>query len=468
MAAPFIVFPTTLFAKPFVPTTLKHPPSQFIILEESSLIYNPKYRPLRVNKNKIALFRATLKAYTQKLKKQYPNAQVKYIEYKDALTFKPPPNSNAWDPTDDVIRERYKGLITFHESPAFLLSNADIHALKATRLTAIYDHLRSKLHILENTKSTDAQNRKPIPPSLAIPTPPTYKHAEITAAISYANTPQFSKHVGDPSNLKYSPVTHEQAATHLEFFINRRFKNFGEYQDAVSTKHTHLFHANISHLLNIGLLTPQQVLDAIMKKKTHVPLNSLEGFVRQLIGWREYQRYLYEKHKSEIMAPFKTQSTTKLDPHTWTTTIAQIDNEISKAKATGYAHHIVRLMYFLNIMKLLEIPPRAIYAWFMEVVSIDAYDWVMYSNIASMGFYTKIQYMTKPYISTSAYATALSDYKERSPLWDALFYSYIHRNQKKLTGGAKAYLRNLSAFNKMPISKQKEFLSLARNHIDRR
>lgn len=99
----------------------------------------------------------------------------------------------------------------------------------------------------------------------------------------------------------------------------------------------------------------------------------------------------------------------------------------------------------------------------MEVVSLDAYDWVMYSNIASMGYYTKAPYhfMQKPYLSTSAYIRRMSDYKDIEPLWDALFYAWIVRNEKHLEGGAKAYLRNLVAFKRFPREKQDLILATA-------
>ena len=124
-------------------------------------------------------------------------------------------------------------------------------------------------------------------------------------------------------------------------------------------------------------------------------------------------------------------------------------------------------MWFLNFMKLAEFSPLSIYQWFMEVVSIDAYDWVMKSNIASMGYYTTPSFMQKPYLSTSAYIKRMSDYKDNVPVWDGLFYNYLVKHEHELKGGAAVYLRNLATFRKFPVQKQKLMIKLAEEYISK-
>lgn len=468
----WLVFPNTLFKDPHIPHALKHTISTIIIIEEPIFIYDKIYQSCRVNKNKIALLRAALKSYEDSLHNL--KLTVKYIDYKTACTL---PKSffsskyHAWDPTDANITKKYCNT-TFHESPSFVLSLSELRSIDTVRLTPIYNAAKRKLRILEDTPSQDSANQRPPPKTgLHVPEAPKYINQKnqkfYDEAIKYANSNAFTKHVGDPTFLAYSPITHEDAARHLEYFIKQRFDNFGPYQDATLSSEMYMFHANISHLLNIGLLTPQQVVTRAIKEKRKVPLSSLEGFVRQVIGWREYMRYLYVQKYDVIMNPFKTGlQNVALDAKTWSPQgIPALDKEIVKARHSGYAHHIVRLMFFLNFMKLSEVPPAAIYKWFMEVVSLDAYPWVMYSNIAAMGYFTDPPMMQKPYLSTSAYIKRMSDYKHDIPAWDALFYSYLKRHKLNLKAGASVYLRNLATFERRTQQDQEETLAMARGYM---
>jgi deoxyribodipyrimidine photolyase-related protein len=432
-----LCFPTTCFVQlpdPDIATALTH----IDVIEEPSLIYEAGRRPFRVNKVKVAFFRATLKAFFDKLKQEHPTARVIYHEYKSV----PGPSHfkgyHAWDPCDDVIRKKYKGFVSFvANSPAFLLSEADmdaLHARRAVRLTAVFNHVKQKLpgSVIEpGVPSYDKENRKPLPAGALVPPSPLYVAVHVDEAIAYASLPTFAKHVGNPESVRLCPTTHQQAEQHMQYFVQKRFAQFGPYEDAVASREQVLFHSNISHLLNVGLLTPAQVVAHAASGRTckSIPIASYEGFLRQVLGWREFQRYLYERYKGEVMAPFMASNNklkrSRLDPFKWTTSIPAIDMEIAKAKETGYAHHIVRLMFFLNYMKLAGIHPAAINRWFQEVVSIDAYDWVMYSNIASMGYYTTPAFVARPYLASSAYIARMSDYKERSPALDRMFRAYL-------------------------------------------
>lgn len=451
-----LIFPTTQFKE--IPQNIQ----SITFIEEPTLIYEKSLRPVRINKNKIALFRATMKSFEAKLSKKY---KTDYIEYNQAKkvsldSFK---DYHVYDPCDDVITKKYQKYVKFiPNSPAFILTDPELAAIDSSTMTKVFNACKKKLSILETVSSQDEHNQKQWKGEY-IPQSPEYKeNAEILEeAIEYANTSQFKLHVGDPSFLKYSPITHEAAAAHLDFFIKERFKQFGPFQDAIVSKEQIMYHANISHLLNIGLLTPLQVINRIRPLQSKIPLASYEGFVRQLIGWREYCHYLYVVKKNDIMECFKNKRVKYLNARTWSTGIFAVDNEIAKARSSGYAHHIIRLMIFLNYFKLLRIDPKAIYKWFMEVVSIDAYDWVMYSNIAAMGYYSKKPFMQKPYITTSAYINRMSDYKERIPEWDALFYTYLIDHQQNLG----VYARNLATFKKFPKSRQDQMIALARKVI---
>ena len=308
----FIVWPHCLFSE-LIPESIKTRVKHIVFIEEPTLIYHAKHRPLRVNKNKIALFRASMKHAFDTMRHSFPFAKLEYVDYQLAL--KAPTAQqlalkakqglvHAWDPCDDVIRKVYPN-VTFHTSPQFLLTLTDLEAITVTRHAEFYKNVKKKLKVLDGEKSYDVDNRLALPIGLQIPATPSYDEhstAYYNEAIAYANSPLFKKHVGDPQHLRRSPITHKQAAIHLEFFITKRLSKFGPYEDAVKSSEDILFHSNISHLLNNGLLTPKQVLDRVLTKgkQLKIPIQSLEGFIRQLIGWREYQRYIYVRHKASL------------------------------------------------------------------------------------------------------------------------------------------------------------------------
>jgi deoxyribodipyrimidine photolyase-related protein len=173
-----------------------------------------------------------------------------------------------------------------------------------------------------------------------------------------------------------------------------------------------------------------------MGYKSKVHMNSLEGYVRQLIGWREYMRYLYMFHY-ELMIKSNIPNNTKNMPKEWYSNfdLSIFDKELQKSLSTGYSHHIIRLMLFLNFFILNEINPIDIYKWFMTVISIDAYDWVMVSNIFAMGFFYN-KAMTRPYLCSSIYITKMSNYKPDGK-WnvklDDLYKSFIKNKPSEYT-----------------------------------
>lgn len=212
--------------------------------------------------------------------------------------------------------------------------------------------------------------------------------------------------------------------------------HFGDYEDAIVQDEEILFHSCLSPLLNIGLLTPRQVIDETIKfnKKHKVPLNSLEGFIRQLIGWREFIRGIYHtvgekqrkrnffKHNRKLSTPF----------YQGTTGVTPIDVAIKKVLKNGYVHHIERLMVLGNFFLLCGISPNEVYRWFMELF-IDSYDWVMVPNVYGMSQYSDGGMMTtKPYFSGSNYILKMSDFKKAPwcEVWDALFWEFLIKHDR--------------------------------------
>ena len=215
-------------------------------------------------------------------------------------------------------------------------------------------------------------------------------------------------------------------------------QHFGDYQDAIIAHEPFLFHSVLSSSLNIGLLTPKQVVDSALAyaKKHAVSINNLEGFIRQIIGWREFVWGVYYLKGSSQRTKNFFQCKNDLPQSFWqdSTAIAPIDAALVRIQKYAYAHHIERLMVLGNFMLLCEINPDQVYAWFMQFF-IDAYDWVMVPNIYGMSQYADGGLMTtKPYISGSNYIRTMSDYTKGSwaDIWDSLYWRFIVKHRKTI------------------------------------
>jgi deoxyribodipyrimidine photolyase-related protein len=219
-------------------------------------------------------------------------------------------------------------------------------------------------------------------------------------------------------------------------------------------------------MLNVGLISPQQIIDQAIafSNKNNIPLNSLEGFIRQIMGWREFIRIVYEREGSKQRTTNYWKFTRKIPASFWngTTGIAPIDITIKKVLATGYCHHIERLMVLGNFMLLCEFDPDEVHKWFMEMF-IDAYDWVMVPNVYGMTQFADGGLMTtKPYISGSNYLMKMSDYEkgEWQPVWDGLFWRFMHEHRTFFLSNPRIGML-VHTFDKMSSDKQNAHLSNA-------
>ncbi|MFM8347957.1 MAG: cryptochrome/photolyase family protein, partial [Bacteroidota bacterium] len=281
--------------------------------------------------------------------------------------------------------------------------------------------------------SFDAENRerwpKGLPPPLFTGAPRVTLHQEAEHYVqeNFVNNP------GAISGTWEYPVTHSQASDWLDQFLQHRFAGFGRFEDAMVSRESVLHHSVITPMLNTGLLTIQQVLDRTIDfaREHQVPFNSVEGFVRQVVGWREFIRAVYvrEGRKQRTTNYWGFTRPMPASFYDGTTGIVPVDSVIKKLLATGYSHHIERLMVLGNFMLLCEIHPDAVYKWFMELY-VDAYDWVMVPNVYGMSQFADGGLMcTKPYISGSNYLLKMSDFRADpswTSVWDALFWRFMH------------------------------------------
>jgi deoxyribodipyrimidine photolyase-related protein len=487
----FIVFPHQLFENTI---SLLKTYDQVVLFEEPIFFHDGQYRPFLTNKVKLAYLRACASFYFDFLIQTAKLSNVSYVKYEDIIKMSRAEykrclqHASCFEYHDKVLQNKLRdmgvSMNVIHDSPMFLATKEFMDAFfdktKTNNIlsqTQFYNAIKSALDILPDIKSTDKQNRRALPKLVSMRLSSdhsTYESKYHTAGKEFANHPLFKMHVGCADNVNMYPCTFEQAAKHLDNFLDDKFKNFGPYQDAISEKHTFLFHSGLSPAMNVGLLTPSHVVTRTLQHaKAHaIPMNSCEGFIRQIVGWRERCMYIYHYHHHELVNnnDFWQRKNRLSWPkwHSGKTGISLLDQEIKKALGTGYAHHIVRLMLFMNVMVLSQIRFEDVYKWFMEVCAIDAYDWVMVSNIGSMGYFNP-RFMSKPYLASSNYLVKMSDYvldKQQREQLDALFYGFLYDKKQilKVYGKTQAnvYLRNLAFFENKTAPEQKAMLDLAK------
>lgn len=343
--------------------------------------------------------------------------------------------------------------------------------------TAFYTAERTKRNILLDPAGQpiggqwtfDADNRLKYPKNEI---PPVIKFAEddkyVKEAKEYVKK-YFADNYGSGATFIY-PVNYEAAEKWLDDFLENRFEKFGIYEDAIVSNESFLHHSVLSPMLNIGLLSPQQIIDKALlaAAKNNIPLNSLEGFIRQVIGWREFIRIVYEREGSRQRIKNYWGFDRKIPVSFWegNTGIFPVDNVIKKALATGYSHHIERLMVMGNFMLLCEFDPNEVYKWFMEMYA-DAYDWVMVPNVYGMTQFADGGLMTtKPYISGSNYLLKMSDYPKGTwtGIWDGLFWRFMHVNRDFFLKNPRLGML-VKTFDKMSDEKRHKHLEIAEQYL---
>ena len=438
------------------------------------------------HKKKLLLHLLSINYYEKKLIKL--GFSVKIIETNDYKKFKQeslPKFSkiHTCELVDlDIINElrAYENKFVFYKSPMFLESNQDnleyFNDKKKYLLLNYYKKLRIKYNILVDSKCVpvgnkwtfDTENRKKIPKDLVIP-----KHKNFSYDDNIINSQKiflsknYSNHIGNIDSFNY-PISHKQAIINLENFFEQKFINFGEYQDAIINTNTFLFHSNISSSINIGLLTPYEIISKAIdfSNKNKVPINSLEGFIRQILGWREFIKGIYiHKGNNQIKSNYwDNKNKMPKSFYDGTTGILPIDDSINKSLKFSYVHHIERLMILGNFMLLLEIKPLEVYKWFMEMF-IDSYQWVMVPNIFGMSQFADGGLMSsKPYISSSNYILKMSNYKKDkwSIIWDALFWDFIEKHSVKIQSNIRMRMM-VNILNKKSNKEKLEIKNISSN-----
>ena len=475
-----LVFPHQLFR--FHPALAKGRP---VFLIEDQLYFSQ----YRFHQQKLVLHRAALKQYQSYLQEQ--GYQTHYIENTDAdlgklfhrLKEEGFQSVHYAEVIDYLLDRRLTRLAqrnnlkkNTYTSVDFIntasLNTSLMRGEKRYLMANFYIKQRKRLNILvENDApvggkwSFDADNRQKIPKGLPLPAVHTPKENDFVKEAKDYVRRHFKDNPGQADSFHY-PITFEDAEKVLKDFVQHRMKDFGAYEDAILQDETILFHSCLTPALNIGLLTPNQIIDEILKahRQQHFPLNSLEGFIRQVIGWREFMRLMYDQKGVQLRTKnhFKFKRKIPVSFYKGTTGIKPVDQTIHKILKSGYCHHIERLMILGNFMLLCEFDPDEVYQWFMELF-IDAYYWVMVPNVYGMSQYADGGLMTtKPYVSGSSYVLKMSDYSkgEWCTIWDGLYWRFIYNHRKEFSKNPRMSMM-VSLVNKMDKEKLNDHLLVA-------
>ncbi len=292
----------------------------------------------------------------------------------------------------------------------------------------------------------DKDNRAPPKCGINYPEPMHFAPDETTGEVMALVAARFGEHFGRLANFGL-PVTAAQAARALNHFIRTALPDFGTYQDAMVTGQDWLFHSWLSPALNLGLLTPLQVATAAAEAYHNgtVPLNAAEGFIRQIIGWREYVRGYYWLEMPEVGQANALEATLPLPDFYWTgeTDMLCMAEAIRNTRDNGYAHHIQRLMVLGNFAMLAGVRPQDVADWFL-VVYVDAYEWVELPNVIGMSQHADGgRLATKPYAGGGAYINRMSDHCARCRYdvkqktgpdacpFNALYWDFLARHERR-------------------------------------
>ena len=348
---------------------------------------------------------------------------------------------------------------------------------KQLRMENFYRLMRQRYNILmEGDKPVggkwnyDNLNRNSASDDLNIPDCYKEQPDNITREVITVVGKLFPNHFGDLEPFHFA-VTRQQAVLVLRHFIRQRLTLFGQYQDAMLQNEPWMYHSHISFYLNIGLLLPMECITAAVEAYDNgmAPLNAVEGFVRQVLGWREYIRGIYWLKMPGYEKENFFNADNSLPKFYWSgkTAMNCLAQTIAETKKNAYAHHIQRLMVLGNFALIAGIKPEEVNEWFL-VVYADAYEWVELPNVSGMILFADGGYLaSKPYAAGGSYINKMSNYckgciysvavktGENACPFNYLYWDFLARNIDKLSGNHR--LRMIySTYNKMSAEKKQD------------
>ena len=339
---------------------------------------------------------------------------------------------------------------------------------KQYRMEFFYREMRRKTGLLMDGEKPeggkwnyDSENRKPAKDDLFMPKPLRFQPDPITQEVIYLVKEKFPNRFGSADDFFFA-VNREGAKKALSYFVENMLPSFGDYQDAMLTGEPFLYHSLLSMYLNAGLLGPLEICEAVEAayKSGKAPLNAAEGYIRQIIGWREYVRGIYWLKMPDYLEENALRASRDLPEFYWTgeTDLHCVSQSVGQTIEHAYAHHIQRLMITGNFALLIGVDPKQLHEWYLAVY-IDAFEWVELPNTLGMSQFGDGGLLgSKPYASSGAYINRMSNYcksckysvKERigdkACPFNSLYWHFIARNEQALSGNNRMSMpyRNLA------------------------
>ena len=425
---------------------------------------------IRHHKKKLVLIFSAMRHFAQELEQSgykviYKKLTDNFISFSQALlefnSKYSPEQILITAPSEYRVLKDLKKLklpIRILEDARFLSQSQDFNAWagsrKQLRMEYFYRNMRRRYNVLMDADKPvggkwnyDASNRKPPRKGMQIPTPTKFEVSPITQEVIKLVAERFAEHFGDIQPFTYA-VTRKQALIVLQEFINTRLANFGDYQDAMLEGEPWMYHAHISFYLNIGLLQPMECVKLAESAYLSglVSLNAAEGFIRQILGWREYVRGIYWLKMPEYEHMNFLNACRDLPDFYWTanTKMNCLQQSIRETKENAYAHHIQRLMVLGNFALMFGVKPEQLNNWFW-VVYADAFQWVELPNVSGMVLFADAGFLaSKPYAAGGGYINKMSNYCKNCSFkvtektgddacpFNYLYWDFLARNRDKL------------------------------------
>jgi len=491
-----VIFPDDLSVNNKVLTAIKK--------SDPLLVYEPcdTFYQLKHHKHKLVLLISALRHWTKYLEKDFKNiVHIKITKKRDVDLMHQLEDLHQKDPFDILhvtqpsdhgvltqlmfFGSKYNVELNIHSDTKFIDSIEGFSEWSKDKKSLVQEYyyrwLRKKYSLLMDGDKPlggkwnfDKENQKSISKLKESPKPrQKLKSDEITISTMVDVENCFPDSVGNLESFNWA-VTHTDARKQLQIFLESYFKSFGDFQDAIDKNNSTLFHSLLSPYINSGLLDPMEcIVDAVShfnESRNNIPINALEGFVRQILGWREFIRGVYWENMPQYKEKNFWSHKNSLNNNWYSgeTGIPLLDDAIQESVNTGYTHHINRLMIISNLMNLSNIKPKEIYQWFMEMY-VDSADWVMVPNVFGMGTYADGGiFSTKPYICGSSYMLRMSNYKkgEWCDAVDGLYWRFIETNREFFAKNPRLGLM-LKSLDRMDQDRKIKIYSAADKFIEK-
>lgn len=383
-------------------------------------------------------------------------------------------------------QERLNCKVEILEDDRFVASHAEFETWaegrKQLRMEFFYREMRRKTGLLMDGDAPeggkwnyDSENRKPAKANLFMPTPLRTKPDAITESVLTLVADRFDNHFGDLTPFWFG-VTRKDALAALDAFIDTALAKFGDYQDAMLEGEKFLYHSILALYINAGLLDPLEVCQRVEQayRNGDCPLNAAEGFIRQIIGWREFVRGIYWLKMPSYVDENFFGNTRALPDFYWTgeTDMACLRAAITQTRQEAYAHHIQRLMVTGNFALLAGVDPKEVHEWYLAVYA-DAYEWVELPNTLGMSQFGDGGVLgSKPYASSGNYINKMSDHCKSCTYnvsqktgdgacpFNPLYWHFLHRNRDKLAGNPRM-AQMYRTWDRMADEKKADYLESA-------